>query len=58
MGNKMAEFFSMGGYDFYVWGSYGLTALCMVVEIILVKRRNRTILQRLNRIKKVTAKGE
>ncbi len=25
----MAEFFSMGGYAFYVWSSYGLAALTL-----------------------------
>jgi heme exporter protein D len=37
----MAEFFSMGGYAFYVWGSY-LSALILVgAEIaLLVKRKN------------------
>ena len=23
----MTEFFAMGGYGFYVWGAYGVTAL-------------------------------
>ena len=25
--NSVAEFFAMGGYGFYVWGSFGVTAL-------------------------------
>lgn len=29
----MAEFFHMGGYAFYVWLSYGLAALVVVVLI-------------------------
>jgi heme exporter protein D len=48
--NSMSEFFSMGGYAFYVWGSYGVTALFMVMEVILVKRNKRTIMQRLTRL--------
>jgi heme exporter protein D len=27
----------MGGYGLYVWGSFGVTALCMVVEMMWVK---------------------
>lgn len=30
----MQEFFSMGGYATYVWSSYGLTAVVMVVLLI------------------------
>ncbi len=36
-----AEFFDMGGYGFYVWGAYGLTAVLLVVEVIAVRARLR-----------------
>jgi heme exporter protein D len=36
-----SEFFAMGGYGLYVWGAYGVTALCMAVEPILVAARHR-----------------
>lgn len=36
-----AEFFSMGGRGFYVWGSYGVFALAIVVEILLLRARTR-----------------
>ncbi len=29
----MSEFFAMGGYGFYVWGSYAVAALCIAIEI-------------------------
>jgi len=29
----MAEFFQMGGYAFYVWASYGLSAFVVLVAI-------------------------
>ena len=35
----MSEFFAMGGYAFYVWGSYGVTFVLLAVEIILLMRR-------------------
>lgn len=47
---NLADFFAMGGYGFYVWGSYGLAAVLIVAEIILVRRRRRTILGRLGRM--------
>lgn len=34
-----AEFFSMGGRGFYVWGSYGVFAIAIIVEIILLRAR-------------------
>ena len=42
-------FFAMGGYAFYVWGAYGVTALFLILEVVLVVLRKRTIAQRLGR---------
>ncbi len=50
-----SEFFAMGGYGVYVWGSYGVAALLMVLEVLWVKRRRRTILRRLGRINQMGA---
>ena len=38
---SLAEFFAMGGYGFYVWGAYGLTALLLAVESVAVRARLR-----------------
>lgn len=46
----MAEYFDMGKYAFYVWGSYGAVALCLLVEVVMIRRRRRTILQQLSRM--------
>ena len=35
----MMEFLAMGGYGFYVWGSYGVTALVVIAEVVAVRRR-------------------
>ena len=48
--SSISDFFFMGGYAFYVWGSYGLTALFMLIEVILVMRNKRTIMQRIARM--------
>ena len=42
-----AEFFAMGGYGLYVWGSYAVFTLAIVVETILVKQRRTRLLQQL-----------
>ena len=36
--NSWNDFWAMGGYGLYVWGSFGVTALCMLVEIFWVQR--------------------
>jgi heme exporter protein D len=37
----MSEFFNMGGYGLYVWGSYGVTFAVLAIEIFLVMKRKR-----------------
>jgi heme exporter protein CcmD len=34
----------MGGYGFYVWGSYGLMALAILIELAMLRRRRRDAL--------------
>ncbi|NCN70567.1 MAG: heme exporter protein CcmD [Rhodoferax sp.] len=45
--NSVAEFLDMGGYAFYVWGSFGITALVVVYEIWEVRARRREVLRNL-----------
>ena len=35
----MSEFLHMGGYALYVWGSYGVTALVLALELVLLSRQ-------------------
>ncbi|WP_341677469.1 heme exporter protein CcmD [Niveibacterium sp. SC-1] len=44
-----SEFFAMGGYALYVWGSVIACLVCVVVEPLLVRQRRRTILGLLRR---------
>ena len=37
--NSVGEFFAMGGYALYVWGSFSACALLMIVEPFLARRR-------------------
>ena len=46
----MMEFLAQGGYAFYVWSCYGMAALLLVAEIVLLRRRHRTILAQLGRL--------
>ncbi len=37
----MSEFLAMGGYGWYVWGSYGVTFALLLLEILLLRNRAR-----------------
>jgi heme exporter protein D len=41
--NSASEFFAMGGYGLYVWGSFGVTAVVIAAEIWLVAARRTAI---------------
>ena len=38
-----SEFFAMGGYGLYVWGSYGVTALVLVLNVLFARRREKNV---------------
>jgi heme exporter protein D len=40
-----ADFFAMGGYGFYVWGSYLVTAACLAGEVLFLRARRREALR-------------
>ena len=41
-----SEFWMMGGYALYVWGSYAVTAALIGVEIVMLRLRRRAALER------------
>ncbi len=43
--NSVSEFLAMGGYGFYVWGSFGITFLCMALELLALSKRRQRITQ-------------
>ena len=45
--NSPAEFFAMGGYARYVWGSFGVTAVCLIAEAMLARKRRAEALRSL-----------
>ncbi|MDQ6654152.1 MAG: heme exporter protein CcmD [Acidobacteriota bacterium] len=40
-----SKFFSMGGYGFYVWGSYLAALLVLGAEVVLLMRRRNSLRQ-------------
>jgi heme exporter protein D len=49
MWNSPAEFFAMGGYALYVWSSFGVCALVLLLEPMAVRARHKAIVRRLQR---------
>jgi len=43
--NSFSDFWHMGGYGLYVWGSFGATAAVVVAEVLLVRARRKRVLR-------------
>ena len=48
-----AEFWDMGGRAWYVWGSYGVTVLCIIAELWSIKIRRSSTIKRLIRLQRL-----
>jgi heme exporter protein D len=42
---SLSAFIDMGGYGGYVWGSFGVTVICFVIESLAVAARRRSLLR-------------
>ena len=49
--HSAADFFAMGGYAGYVWGSVGACVLAMTIEPWLLQRRRARVLRELRRLR-------
>jgi heme exporter protein D len=43
----MSEFLAMGGYAKYVWPSFGITAIVLMLNLLAARRQLRQIRERL-----------
>jgi heme exporter protein D len=43
--NSWSDFFAMGGYALYVWGSVLMTLILVAGEVIAVRMRRNTVLK-------------
>ena len=41
--NSFSEFINMGGYGFFVWGSYGVTFILLAAELIMLRARKKRL---------------
>ena len=44
---SLGDFLAMGGYGFYVWGSFGVCAVAMIAEPILVCHRRKMAIRQI-----------
>ncbi len=47
--NSLSDFLAMGSHGFYVWGSFIVMALLMILEPVLLVRSRKQLLVRLRR---------
>ena len=40
---SLEDFLAMGGYGLYVWGSFGVTALAIAVELFALRMRRKAL---------------
>ena len=40
----MNTFLAMNGYGFYIWSAYGATAIVIVVEMLALRARRKSVL--------------
>lgn len=43
----MGEFFAMGGYGPYVWSTFGISLVVLVINVVSAKRRLRRVREEL-----------
>jgi heme exporter protein D len=51
----MSDFLAMGGYALYVWGSYGMTALVVAIELASLRGRRQRAMDELRRARAALA---
>lgn len=53
-----SQFWEMGGYGLYVWGSYTVTLFAIAAELVLLARRRSSSLQTLRRLARAKTRSE
>jgi heme exporter protein D len=53
--SELQTFFEMGGYALYVWGSFGVTAVLMIAEPLMLRSRRKAVLKRVARVARMGA---
>ena len=48
-----SEFFAMGGYGLYVWGSYAAAAVVLVFNIVSARRHEKNVRRELQQMQRL-----
>jgi heme exporter protein D len=54
---SLRAFLHMGGYALYVWSSYGLAFVVLIVNVIMPRKREQEFLQMMQRRRKLEDKS-
>jgi heme exporter protein D len=49
--SSLNEFWAMGGYGLYVWGSYAVTLALLILEVVLLRKGRTQTLKLLKRMR-------
>ncbi len=49
MMNSISEFFSMNGFGFFIWSSYGMMAIIMIIELINLKLNRKATIKEIRK---------
>jgi heme exporter protein D len=49
--SSLSEFWAMGGYGLYVWGSYAVTLALLILEVVLLRKGRTQTLKLLKRMR-------
>lgn len=52
------EFFAMGGYAPYVWGSYAAASVVLLANVLIPLQRRRTVMRRLREFYRVRGRTQ
>jgi len=44
-GSSWADFWAMGGYGLYVWGSLGVCLLALALEVLVLDHKRRALIR-------------
>jgi len=53
----MPAFLDMGHYAPYVWGSYGVVAGLMIIEVILLMMKRKSLVKSISRLARLNSKS-
>jgi heme exporter protein D len=54
----MSEFWSMGGYGWFLWPAYAVTFLALIANVIIARRAHQLALRELERRLQINDEGD